>query len=194
MTQLSYDTEGIARTYDGKFAKGHICKTKGKQLIGPQRDLSLQIVTKICTKCHKLKPLYAFNKKKTISDGHTTTCKECTRKYAREQRILKGAWPDLQRYRKLRTAVLQKLGGKCVYCGCNVLEALEINHVNGGGAKENKGAQRRRYLNDILNGKRDDLELTCRVCNALHYMKLKGFNGWTVSWTKPEEKPNVVAQ
>lgn len=91
--------------------------------------------------------------------------------------------------RSLRTKVLELLGGKCVYCGCNDFEALEINHINGQGAKEkqkrwkhgNKG-----YYCAILNGTRsiEDLELTCRVCNARHYLNdIKGIGGtWIIQW------------
>lgn len=35
--------------------------------------------------------------------------------------------------RKVRLRVLEKIGGHCVYCGCDIQEALEINHINGGG-------------------------------------------------------------
>jgi len=111
--------------------------------------------------------------------------REYQRKWARRHREV-----FIEYRRKLRQRVIDRLGGKCVNCGCTVLEALEINHKNGGGRKEylGKGAsdRSRDMLFAILNGKRstDDLEIRCKVCNSLHYVetirKLPG--RWTVAW------------
>src|ERR1700678_122970 len=39
--------------------------------------------------------------------------------------------------KEIRLKVIDLLGGaKCVYCGCNDIRVLEINHKNGGGWKE----------------------------------------------------------
>lgn len=93
-----------------------------------------------------------------------------------------------KRYNGLKIAVIQKLGGKCVYCGCDVLEALEINHVNGGGSKElSIGKKRISHMNlylGILKRQRKDVELVCRVCNSVHWLKLKGITGYAISWKK----------
>jgi hypothetical protein len=65
---------------------------------------------------------------------------------------------------------------KCVNCGCDDERILEINHKNGGGSKERKKYTNiNRYYSDIINGNRSvlDLDIMCRVCNALHYIKLK---------------------
>jgi len=76
------------------------------------------------------------------------------------------------------------LGGKCVYCGCTDIDALEINHIHGGGRKEPKHGKAL-YL-DIISGKRttEDLELTCRICNAWHYLvHIKNIkDGWKITW------------
>ena len=91
--------------------------------------------------------------------------------------------------RSLRTKVLEFLGEKCIYCGCDVPEALEINHINGQGTEEKrnrwKGGSKAFYL-AILNGSRskEDLEITCKVCNARHYLNnIKGIEGnWLIKW------------
>lgn len=95
-------------------------------------------------------------------------------------------------YRELRERVLVFLGNKCVHCGCTIKGALEINHRNGGGRKEKKeyyGAlTSRSFYYDILSGRRkiDDLELTCRICNAYHYLKIiKKIPGeWKIEWNE----------
>ena len=105
--------------------------------------------------------------------------KEWARKHRKQQR---------EYVRRLRLRVIEYLGGKCVNCECDNPEALEMNHINGGGAKEyreNGACQKSLYM-DILAGRRKDIELTCKVCNALHCLvKLKGLeNRWKVTYTK----------
>jgi hypothetical protein len=79
---------------------------------------------------------------------------------------------------------------KCVYCGCDDESCLELNHKNGGGRQEQitvgpgfRGAGRYRTI--IRDPEyRLKLELTCRPCNAVHFMKLRNKTGWTVTWNK----------
>lgn len=91
-------------------------------------------------------------------------------------------------HKKYKLLAIQKLGSKCVNCGCNNIDALEFNHINGGGWKEfQKSHRNQEYYRDIVLGKRTDIELTCGVCNALHRLvKLKKLpNLWKVTYTKP---------
>lgn len=95
---------------------------------------------------------------------------------------------NLKKYRQeRRLKVFDLLGGPvCVNCGCDDVRALEINHKKGGGCKDYKDYKSAgtRLIDSIFFGHRnlEDFEVTCRVCNALHYMKLKGLTGWKVSW------------
>ena len=84
--------------------------------------------------------------------------------------------------RNLRLRVIQKLGGKCVNCGCDDIKALELNHKNGGGNKENLLRRQKSLYLDIIAGRRNDIELTCKICNSLHCLvKLKGLeNRWEI--------------
>jgi hypothetical protein len=85
------------------------------------------------------------------------------------------------KYRILtRKRVFFKVSGSispvCVRCGCDDTRLLEINHKNGGGAKEmQNGKGSTRFYLDIANGTRDtdDLELLCKPCNAIHALELK---------------------
>ena len=96
--------------------------------------------------------------------------------------------------RRLREKVIKLLGGKCHYCDCNEFDALEINHKYGGGRKERPQNNRRgkSFYLAIIKGRRtkEDLELTCRVCNAWHYLvKLKGVkSNWKIEWIPPPPK------
>lgn len=64
----------------------------------------------------------------------------------------------------------------CENCGCDDLRLLEINHINGGGTQEReKGKASHKFAQDIYMGRRsvDDLNLLCKICNALHYLEMK---------------------
>lgn len=76
-----------------------------------------------------------------------------------------------------RLALLRVVGRgsiACIRCGCDRAELLEINHKNGGGRKEIR-ALGNKFYRSILNLERgvEDLELCCKVCNALHALELK---------------------
>ncbi len=116
-----------------------------------------------------------------------------TKKY-RENNPDKVTKARKSQYTNRRLKVLEMIGGaSCVYCGCNVLSFLEINHKNGDGCKEYKkmGAG---IVDRILNATRaiDDLEVACRVCNNLHYLQLKdpdGAKGFKVTWNAKTGEP-----
>lgn len=76
--------------------------------------------------------------------------------------------------RKFRALKMINEEVKCSRCGCDVLDLLEINHINGGGCKELKKVGGSLY-DKILSGERDTqgLEILCRVCNALDYVERK---------------------
>ena len=91
-------------------------------------------------------------------------------------------------YNSLRKRVLDLMGGKCIYCGCDEYKALEINHINGGGYQERmlRGSRSKQFYLDIVAGRRQlkDLELTCGVCNTRHkFTELKKIKGtWEIKW------------
>lgn len=80
-------------------------------------------------------------------------------------------------YADLRRSVLLLVGRgdvRCVRCRCDRPELLEINHKNGGGAKEIKVNPSKFYWDIVALRRRvDDLELLCKVCNALHALELR---------------------
>jgi hypothetical protein len=81
---------------------------------------------------------------------------------------------------RLRALNLITRGGPliCAHCGCDDLRLIEINHRNGGGVKERRVGGNFTGINfyaAIVNRTRttEDLELTCRLCNARHYLERK---------------------
>jgi len=100
---------------------------------------------------------------------------------------------------KLRLEVLAKIDPtmKCVMCGCDDTRFLEVNHIKGGGKKEQqrfKGDNHGSSQNIIMlihKGKRDveDLNLLCRVCNSIdHLERVYGKTGLRVEWDKQVTK------
>lgn len=98
---------------------------------------------------------------------------------ARNPERYKEIWKATNKKQRLK--VLEKVAnGKplvCVRCGCDMAECLEINHINGGGAREYKrnGNSNMKLYKKIMDGERpvDDLELLCKPCNSIHYLELK---------------------
>lgn len=86
------------------------------------------------------------------------------------------SWQKYNKNKRLR--ILKKVAGndplKCKRCGCDKVEVLEINHINGGGNQETKN-KKNEFDKTILNGTRrtDDLEILCKICNNLHYIEMK---------------------
>jgi len=81
----------------------------------------------------------------------------------------------LKYHREMKLKVFEMLGGaKCVNCGCEDFDILEINHIDGYGKKEVRRLGRSLY-EEIYLGRRktDDLNVLCRVCNALDYLMRK---------------------
>lgn len=77
---------------------------------------------------------------------------------------------------------------KCNRCGCDEIDFLEYNHINGGGCKEWRENNGRGMGDMILTKKRttDDLEILCRVCNALEFLERKNNQSskrFKIEWT-----------
>ena len=126
------------------------------------------------------------DKSKTPSDRYYSRNSEAVKesqkqyykeiKYARTQEIRKNA--------------LLKVGKNklwCSRCGCDEFRLLEINHVNGCGHKERKGIYRSglNFWKHIISGERkcDDLNILCKACNILYYIKLNfGLDQYKIKW------------
>jgi hypothetical protein len=67
-----------------------------------------------------------------------------------------------------RHSILEVLGLKCVRCGFIDIRALQIDHVNGGGRKENRATSGLGYykkiLSRILAGSKE-FQILCANCN-----------------------------
>ncbi len=85
---------------------------------------------------------------------------------------------SVKHYRALKIKVLNMIGGaECVNCGTKDIRILEVNHINGGGAKEASEYRKRgtNLYTELAYGRRTTagLNVLCRVCNALDHVKRK---------------------
>src|SRR5690606_29517343 len=99
-------------------------------------------------------------------------------------------WKNKDSRKLMRIRAMKKIDPrlKCVECGCDAINFLDINHKNGGGGKEYSNIGNVEIYRKILNGERsvDDLELLCKVCNKNHWLRLRGMNGIVVRFIKHE--------
>ena len=100
-----------------------------------------------------------------------------------------------QYYEKIRLEVLARVDPamKCAVCGCDDTRFLEVNHIRGGGKKEQRGYKEEGHnlghnmILLIYRGKRglEDLNLLCRACNSIdHLERVYGHTGLKVVWDK----------
>uniref|UniRef100_A0A6M3JJ10 Putative HNH endonuclease n=1 Tax=viral metagenome TaxID=1070528 RepID=A0A6M3JJ10_9ZZZZ len=68
-------------------------------------------------------------------------------------------------YKNSRRKVLEKLGNQCVKCGFADIRALQIDHINGGGAKELKNMSINSFLKGVLLDNGSKYQLLCANCN-----------------------------
>ena len=102
-------------------------------------------------------------------------------------------------YEKIRLEVLARVDPamKCAMCGCDDTRFLEVNHIKGGGKKEQRGYKEEGHnlghnmILLIYRGKRglEDLNLLCRACNSIdHLERVYGHTGLKVVWDKIDTK------
>jgi hypothetical protein len=90
-------------------------------------------------------------------------------------------------YTNRKVKAMAKIGEIiCSNCGCNELDFLEFNHKQGNGCKEFKNDKTPMMDKILTHGRStDDLNILCRVCNALDYLMRKNIDEskrFTISW------------
>lgn len=141
----------------------------------------LLIGNKICRKCGKRKNLdqFPFGSWKVLVDGirgkyQRHVCKSCKTNQAitwvknNYSRHCQNArkWTK-KNHHKLKQLAINKLGGICVRCGFSDRRALQIDHVNGDGAKERKIGMinSTSIYKKVLADKENKYQLLCANCN-----------------------------
>ena len=141
-----------------------------------------------CKKCNRMLPKDSFHTESAGRCGKRRNpnvrypiayCKECVRMVCALPRLIDT---KLRAFTKIDPRLI------CSNCGCNDINLLEINHMNGGGKKELDALKSGDLKYLIINGSRktDDLNLLCRPCNGLDYLERKfGRLPLRVVWDNP---------
>lgn len=137
-------------------------------------------------KNNRLRILSQRRKNKQRKYRKTQTYKKTMKQYQESKKGQRNKQNQWLKKRNKRLTAMKKIGSlKCVYCGCDDIRTLQINHKNCDGQKDRNTTLHKK----IINGERDtkDLEITCQICNWRHYLTHKyGINNWTITWNTPQ--------
>ena len=121
-----------------------------------------------CSKCGLEKLPTEMRKNAHKKSGFSSHCVQCSRaastRWNREHpNRFRG---NVQAYnRNYRRKVLELLGNKCVKCGFTDIRALQVDHIDGGGAKEKRLLKTLPMYRKILKTKGKGYQLLCANCN-----------------------------
>lgn len=118
-----------------------------------------------------MRPADCHPEKQHYSRGFCSRC--YVRWYRSEHPDKRYSYPNLtRRYRVgMRSAVVDALGGRCVWCGFSDERGLEIDHIIPI-RKQSKDRKPNVMYRQIMLGERDNLQLLCGTC---HRFKTNGF-------------------
>lgn len=139
---------------------------------------------KLCKHCRKTLDVAKFDKNKRKNDGLQTYCKKCQYKLNQEWLLKTGYnWKGNRLYQKqyaqkIKIIVFKHYSHgklKCKLCGYDTVDALTIDHINGGGLKHRKtigygGTNFYRWL--IKNNFPEGYRVLCRNCNWLEKLRI----------------------
>lgn len=124
--------------------------------------------TKICSKCKQEKPLSDFHKDRLRKCGYRCQCKDCIKKWQKENRIKLHSYLRQNR-RSFKQKYVDYKGGKCSICGYNkCTSALEFHHIN----PQEKELSFRNTIRDWVKAKKELDKCICVCANChreLHY-------------------------
>ena len=133
--------------------------------VGRRRWSNSGMNTHKCFKCKQIKNVSEFYPRGNKSHGFTY-CKQCNAISTHQYKIT------------LQNTVIEALGGCCEVCGFRDKRALQIDHINGGGAVQRRaGKNWLRIYREILSSKTDKYQLLCANCNWIKRAERKEYGG-----------------
>lgn len=141
--------------------------------------------SKTCGTCRQSKPLTAFNRKSSRTDGRQEVCRECNRDSSRRYYAKNRAEHVrviVERTARRRVEAKEFLvsylrGHPCVDCGMTDLRVLDFDHRPGSG----KRGDVMRMVKDgfsiaVLAREIDKCDVRCRNCHAIVTLERAGDN------------------
>lgn len=157
-----------------KLKERVICKKCFRLFMNTAKTISIK-----CPWCWKVIDArdrsWYYKKYATNHPENNIIRKEKMVKYDNEHKKERGK-ATRERVRAVVLNVVSNNNPVCENCWCDDVRLLEVNHKNGWGNKELKSWKNtNKFAWDIYMWRRttEDLNLLCRVCNALHYLQLK---------------------
>lgn len=148
--------------------------------------------------------LYVILRRSNFPKGYRVLCLNCNMAlgfygYCPHKGVPNGSLTRMQKaLRKLKTAVINGYGGRCVHCGESIIEFLEIDHVNGGGRQHLESLTRRFY--NVLKEQNypSGYQVLCTDCNWRKYLNGKVNHGTEKTTTTspirlPEDRSSVIS-
>ncbi len=110
-----------------------------------------------CSYCKLSKARTEFFRCKTRNTKVSPRCKECQKIADNARRVAYS----------IHKQCLNKYGSICNRCGFTDIRALQIDHVNGGGAKEIRSFRKqwRKYYRMVLADQTGKYQVLCANCN-----------------------------
>lgn len=155
----------------GCIRKEKAAATAQKKL---ERKLNKKVASGRCFLCSVILDL--ANASPRIVKRHSGYCNACRSKTRYEERAKSKIQRD-----KLREQVFELFGYKCSRCGFDDRRALQIDHKNGGGARDRKRFSQTTFIKYVLRTP-DLFQVLCANCNWIkreenNEILYKGFSG-----------------
>ena len=143
------------------------------------------VLSRQCSKCKVEKLLTCFVRHNRGKYGRYSRCSDCTRaehaqRRAKFRKLLNRR--ENERNLKIRERVFEILGDTCKRCGFKDKRALQIDHVNGDGAKQRREIGKRSsygLYRLILKEKQfENYQILCANCNWIKRVEEGSQNGY----------------
>lgn len=141
---------------------------------------------KTCSVCGISKVLDDFHNQPKGRLGRMANCKVChdaRNKAWREANPEKWKAAKAKAQRdycaRVRTKAEDALGGQCSRCGFQDRRVLEIDHINGGGAQEQRAVGSQAIYRKIAAGNTAGYQLLCSNCHTIKTRETGAYGGPT---------------
>lgn len=130
-----------------------------------------------CTKCKIEKPIASFYLDRHKKNGRKSWCASCSVEYSKAYTELNPLTVSIMNRRinrELRAKAIKLLGGKCVICGIDDMDMLDIDHKFGGGLEMRKRRKSGsiQWYRRIIYGENKEGELQI-LCGNHHHIKTR---------------------
>jgi hypothetical protein len=142
---------------------------------------TVYLTKKRCSRCNEMLPVAQFAQNRARRDGISSYCIPCCNEATRVYTL------------RRRLEVLALFGSRCNRCGFDDHRALQIDHINGGGAQERKGISPS-VFHRMVEANPERYQVLCANCNVIKRAEQKEIGNRTSTRLaqRVKEAPVVV--